>query len=69
MYNKLEVNADHYKTKRAKISYVFLRTTGTALDTIRPNVHEGPTITNLPVYRVVGARSATRLIITKPFVD
>ncbi|GME53035.1 hypothetical protein G7Y89_g11143 [Neofusicoccum parvum] len=37
MYNKLEVNADHYKTERAKISYIFSRTTGTASDTIRPN--------------------------------
>ncbi|GME37070.1 hypothetical protein G7Y89_g11143 [Neofusicoccum parvum] len=42
MHNKLEVNADHYKTERAKISYIFSRTTGTASDTIRPNVHDGP---------------------------
>ncbi|EOD46549.1 hypothetical protein UCRNP2_6718 [Neofusicoccum parvum UCRNP2] len=42
MHNKLEINADHYKTERAKISYVFSRTTGIASDTIRPNVHEGP---------------------------
>ncbi|GME64608.1 hypothetical protein PAAG_01958 [Neofusicoccum parvum] len=42
MHNKLEVNADHYKTERAKISYIFSRTSGTASDTIRPNVHDGP---------------------------